>query len=348
MEVVQQEGLQKKRKLDDGTSGTPVSGDSEAAKVQRGRVWMDDGNIILQTGQTQFRVHRSILSRASPVFRDMFSMNSIPQPSETLTDGCPVVHLHDSPEDLFFLLTAIYNPSYTAEPIKKPPRVPLAALSALLRLGNKYEISLLRKNLLLRIQDKYVCSWDNVNFQFSMFHRSTVADAAYFDMANLLYEEGVISALPLALYDVIRLFKTADILAGVLRKDETRATLLPQLLTVCLTGKEKLENAICEMYKWLRETPITSTCRYAPCRGTFLDIERQIFRPATKMGYALEFDWDFIFSQTTGEVCGACAQLADQKHEDGREEVFATLPYIFGYTSWDEIKKMDRYPLQNL
>jgi len=49
----------------------------ELPTPQRGDPWLDDGNIILQTGSKQFRVVRSILSASSSVFRDMFS---IPQP----------------------------------------------------------------------------------------------------------------------------------------------------------------------------------------------------------------------------------------------------------------------------
>ncbi|CCM06578.1 uncharacterized protein FIBRA_08856 [Fibroporia radiculosa] len=39
--------------------------------------WFEDGNIVLGVETTAFRVHRSLLSRSSDVFRDMFD---IPQP----------------------------------------------------------------------------------------------------------------------------------------------------------------------------------------------------------------------------------------------------------------------------
>ena len=64
--------------------------------------WFDDGNIILIAQQTGFRIFRGLLAVQSTVFADMFAAASS-QPDETL-DGCPVVHLTDSPLDLAHLL----------------------------------------------------------------------------------------------------------------------------------------------------------------------------------------------------------------------------------------------------
>jgi BTB/POZ domain len=72
-----------------------------------GDPWLDDGNIILQAESTQFRVLRSILSASSSVFRDMFSL---PQPeNENLVDGCPVVHVSDTADDLHHVLKALFD-----------------------------------------------------------------------------------------------------------------------------------------------------------------------------------------------------------------------------------------------
>lgn len=69
--------------------------------------WLEDGNIILQAGNVQFRVHRSILAKRSPIFADLFQ---IPQPdSEPTVDGCPVVILHDSAKDIEYMLLALYG-----------------------------------------------------------------------------------------------------------------------------------------------------------------------------------------------------------------------------------------------
>lgn len=93
-------------------------------------LWFQDGSVILATETTLFRVHISVLSRHSLFFRDMFRL---PQPSPHSASSqpsfgaddlelewedlgmqcgesrCPVVQLHDSAEDLAYLLFALYD-----------------------------------------------------------------------------------------------------------------------------------------------------------------------------------------------------------------------------------------------
>lgn len=75
--------------------------------IQRSEFWQDDGNVILQARSTQFRVHKSMLSNHSSIFKDMFA-NAAPI-GEELVEGCPVIHLSDSPVDMHHVLRAIYE-----------------------------------------------------------------------------------------------------------------------------------------------------------------------------------------------------------------------------------------------
>jgi len=85
------------------------------SRIKHVDLWFCDGSVILQADSTLFRVHKSQLSRRSTVFSDMFTL---PQPCvitthATLADetyeGCPVVTLHDSAEDVANLLLALYD-----------------------------------------------------------------------------------------------------------------------------------------------------------------------------------------------------------------------------------------------
>ena len=70
-------------------------------------LWFDDGNIVLIAENVAFKAHRSILSRQSAVFNDMFS---IPQPDVTeLFDNCPVVYLQDAASDLAIFIEVLYD-----------------------------------------------------------------------------------------------------------------------------------------------------------------------------------------------------------------------------------------------
>ena len=78
-----------------------------AAPVVRSDVWYEDGNVVLQAENTQFKVFRGVLAEASTVFKDMFSF---PQPSSSgqeLVEGCPVVFLTDSAEEVRYMLRAL-------------------------------------------------------------------------------------------------------------------------------------------------------------------------------------------------------------------------------------------------
>ena len=65
--------------------------------------WLEDGNIVLVAGGVAFRVYRGLLASQSTVFADMFG-SSCARENE-MEEGCPVVHLSDSPIDVRHLLS---------------------------------------------------------------------------------------------------------------------------------------------------------------------------------------------------------------------------------------------------
>lgn len=102
----------KRRRTEDELEDDPLrmSTDSDSnaqSDATRSEVWFDDGSVVLQAANVQFKVHRSVLCRHSSVFRDVFSM---PHPrDEPTVDSCPVIHLQDSAEDLKHMLLALYD-----------------------------------------------------------------------------------------------------------------------------------------------------------------------------------------------------------------------------------------------
>lgn len=79
--------------------------------VDRFDPWKEDGNIVLAAEGKYFRVHRSVLSAHSEVFKDMFD-SSCPHLNEAekeFIELCPVIHLHDSATDVQMMLKAMYD-----------------------------------------------------------------------------------------------------------------------------------------------------------------------------------------------------------------------------------------------
>ena len=100
-----------------------------------------DGDIILRcthdTGNRDFRVHKSFLSFVSPVFKDMFG---IPQPSSSPSD-VEIVNLSDPPQALELILRFIY-PSAVSSIVDDLTIVPEALI-----LTDKYDIRVVRSRL---------------------------------------------------------------------------------------------------------------------------------------------------------------------------------------------------------
>jgi hypothetical protein len=97
----------------------------------------DDADIILRASRCEvprkFRVHKVILSIASPVFKDMFA---IPQPipeARFARDTIPVIDVDDTPEDLEDFLRMIY-------PFGFPAVLTLDEISRAIAIFDKYQV----------------------------------------------------------------------------------------------------------------------------------------------------------------------------------------------------------------
>ena len=67
--------------------------------------WLEDGNIVLISCNIAFRIHRGLLAAQSSIFADMFTAAS--SSADESYEGCPVIHLSESPEDLRHFLRVL-------------------------------------------------------------------------------------------------------------------------------------------------------------------------------------------------------------------------------------------------
>ncbi|KIM44193.1 hypothetical protein M413DRAFT_376605 [Hebeloma cylindrosporum] len=162
-------------------------------KINRSRFWFDDGNVILQAESTQFRVHRSLLSLHSNLFRDMFSM---PQPTDTTTiphaDGCPVISLADKASDLEYVLSIFYE-NFRVQEMRD--LMPIDFLSAILRLGKKYEIDYICNEGLSRLRFDFPNTLEKWDVPFDE-HCKTDYDGREHNLLQLCYEPFRVVFLP--------------------------------------------------------------------------------------------------------------------------------------------------------
>ena len=71
-------------------------------------LWFEDGNIVIHAGATVFKVLKSMLSKESQLFKDMFSLPQSSAAGETY-DGCALLHVQETAEDFCLLLSAIFH-----------------------------------------------------------------------------------------------------------------------------------------------------------------------------------------------------------------------------------------------
>ncbi|KAJ7113309.1 hypothetical protein C8R43DRAFT_903314, partial [Mycena crocata] len=104
-------------------------------------LWFDDGNLVIQAGNSQFRVYRGFLAARSPVVRDMLSF---PQPPDAeLVEGCPLLCLPDPSSEVTVFFEGCI-PSF-------PARTEFDTVVGCLHLSHKYVLDSLRRGALIHM-----------------------------------------------------------------------------------------------------------------------------------------------------------------------------------------------------
>lgn len=199
----------------------PVGDSAPVQPSKHTDLWFCDGSIVLRAEDTLFRVHKSQLARHSAFFRDLFSL---PQPSAdsatsasptALTidttneiEGCPVLRLFDTAEDVENLLMALYDgPNFG-----KNDSADFRMVSGILRLATKYLVDSLRTKALVHLSRAWPTSlkgWDaredlaRADEMQSGPGMSTVYPSPA-DVVILAREVNAPSLLPSAFYDLSR------------------------------------------------------------------------------------------------------------------------------------------------
>ncbi|CAE6509258.1 unnamed protein product, partial [Rhizoctonia solani] len=157
------------------------------------RFWLDDGNVVLVAkppSQTQFRVHQSVLSRQSPVFKELFSYPS--RARFERIHGCPVVPLGDTEEDIAALLSALYD----GLTLQRTTISDVETTSGQLRLATKYQISNIQDKILSHLREEYPSQLSDVD-------RKIPEKEKLYDPISII-QLGVPELLPYAWYRLAR------------------------------------------------------------------------------------------------------------------------------------------------
>ncbi|KAJ6456121.1 hypothetical protein C8R45DRAFT_914198 [Mycena sanguinolenta] len=306
---------------------SPPANRAENAPI-RSTLWHKDGSVILQAANTQFRVHWSVLALHSTVFRDM---EGLPQPpDEPAIDGCPIVELSDDPNDLEYLLKALYFPAFHCE-----KKLPLPVVGALIRLGRKYDFSYLLDSAVARVTTHFPTTleeWDAVR-SYQTSESIDWEDHSTLDLIALASDNNILSVLPAAYYVAVDTWTTRTLF-----QDFESGTLASLNLRRCILGEQQLSLKQFQpgyTLGWARKWEFDDCTDSARCRAS-----REYLMSEYMDGYFI----DLAALKTPDDLldpydfCVACTQHITNSIAAGRKKIWDELPRIFELPPWSELK----------
>lgn len=178
-------------------SSHPESEDSEDYTSHR-TLYFDDGNIILSCGRTMFRVHRSLLCKHSPTFRDLLQPPDEDRKPKLLR-GCIHIILDDAADDIEALLNVIYEGMRFDVPQLNVENFP--TLSSLLRMCVKYEVDRPRTEIIRRIQEEWPFALEKHDQKREAFAAQIANNAQHARDDIIVHPASVIALLRECKYD---------------------------------------------------------------------------------------------------------------------------------------------------
>ncbi|KAF7974951.1 hypothetical protein HWV62_11013 [Athelia sp. TMB] len=306
----------------------------------RSDIWYDDGNVVLQAQNTQFKVYRGILAQSSPVFKDMFMIPQPPIEDTQLVEGCPVVCLSDSAEEVRYVLRALSGQRLKvfAHQLSYPE------FAAFLCLGQKYDIQELYLEAKRKLFELCPATLEKYRVRSDALDWGDIEapKGEYMDLVILARRTGLLSILPWALYKTCTTYTTNAIANGVPMLDGSIVRLLPQDQLACLTG---FHDAIYTQgetsFRWIEgPQPLSPSCvTPQDCKRGRRSFGGKVFRPSTPLMALALMNYHSVDEGTPKGICRACYEAAYASHLAGRIEFWERLPVMFGLPPWTELLK---------
>ncbi|KAF7353910.1 hypothetical protein MVEN_01077100 [Mycena venus] len=281
-------------------------------------LWFEDGNLVIQAGNSQYRVYRGFLATRSSVFEDMLSF---PQPPDSeLVDGCPLVHLPDPEVEVTPFLKALFEPEFF---MPFPAGTTFDAVVGCLRLSHKYGVDYLHRRAL---------SWQ------------VPEDQIYTVCAiQLAREVDAPRILPRAFYTLGEYFNELGIAlfnGAVYRGVETRLSVQDQKSFSKGLAIQSTTAAV-DILRFLSHPLDIPGCDDpGHCHSTRLqavDWSRTFIRdyPFSVLYIWASEDWGLL-----EYLCTTCLEALRKTHQDARQAFWDKLPEMYDLPPWTELEQM--------
>ncbi|KAJ3513920.1 hypothetical protein NLJ89_g2689 [Agrocybe chaxingu] len=327
---------------DDGAATT--SGQTSAGIIRSENFWLDDGNIILQAENTQFRVHKSMLARQSTIFKDMFSIPQPTKPLDPVIEGCPVVALSDKTSDVECMLSIFYDNNNVVD---LENALPIDQLSAILSMGKKYEITYLRDRALKRLRRCFPVTLKEWDDSFGDANGPSISFEPMVDtiesVISLAHMHDISSILPGAYLFYLSQASPEEILRG------DKKVLSQDTREQCILGRDGLIRRIqlfVNMWgngnKFMPPASCTNAgqCSFAKADVLEMLIISLWLRDERTM-WDLSPDIPPPASMIVSALCDSCSASIKTHYNKARERIWAELPKYFALPDWEELKDFD-------
>ncbi|TFK47453.1 hypothetical protein OE88DRAFT_1666251 [Heliocybe sulcata] len=313
-----------------GSDGSSARG-AELSKCED--LWFDDGTIVLQAEQTLFRVYRGLLVQNSEIFADMFSLPTLNSGGGDLIEGCQVVFLHDTAQELTHFLKAIFVFGYAEKMLLTDRSFYLGAL----KLSTKYSSQAIRRRIISELSHIFPDTWSRFRtFDSWPTHQVFIQNVVLGAQLACLGQARTL--LPSALYCFTSL-STKMIFDQIFFSEKEKRQ--------CVLGREAIIAEYKKLGNELRNCRKSAPCdsrRYCPTLAgwpSLLAQERLLTRAdAIACPFILHESHDLIRDEG---VCAACYIKARQVYDEGRQRIWDGLPAYFEMESWEALRRDTEY-----
>ncbi|KAJ7684253.1 hypothetical protein DFH06DRAFT_1072821 [Mycena polygramma] len=308
-------------------------------------LWFEDGNIVIQAGNSQYRVFRGILAAHSPVFANLFGL---PQPADSeLVDGCPFVQLPDPDAEVTPFLKAIFDPEFF---MPYPACTNFDAVAGCLRLSHKYGVEYLFRRALVHFSSGYqttLSQFDDYTFNDNPSQGPSweYPDEPAFRIRAIELARQVDATwiLPRAFYSLSNQFDDlgAAIFHGTVHGG-VQVQLSLQDQTSFLNGhavqcSDTAVNAIRFLSNPLAIEGCLSPSHCYLARLDAIEVSREFIldHPSHFLYVWVPDDWHLL-----EDICPVCLARLKRTRRQAREAWWNKLPQIYGLPAWPELEQM--------
>ncbi|KAL1692009.1 hypothetical protein GGG16DRAFT_52374 [Schizophyllum commune] len=331
------------------SAGAPESSTSTKHEqpIVRSPIWFTDGNIVLQAQSVQFKFYQNLLAEYALFFKDAFE---IPQPAHgaDVVEGCLVVKLPESAEDVEYMLNFMLKP----EPSRQTPSV--ANIISGLHIGQKYMIPALWNDAVARLRYEFpdrleeyqerreipvmpLPGYTRICVELGRASSQSLLRLVY--AAQVVDLQTILPALCLQASEVCKEEDLTQVLVGGKALDSMSTHIRHCLLkgrTKTLAAKVRLiRDAFAEPQPPSQECANRDECREARRRmlnESLKTLERQ-------ETYALFYPWsERLLGSPNLAFCESCAEDTVRTLTEGQQEIWDSLPSFFKLPDWGQME----------